>query len=78
MNNKPENVLKRPSIRVSKETLEEDKQFVLEKKNRDLITSDLCLALLPIVRQYNFLSKAVLRDCLNQTMYHIISPKGEN
>ena len=71
--------LKRPPIRVPQKILEEDRQFFLEKRNRDLIANDLCLSLLPIIRQYNFLPKRVLRECFNQSLNHIIhTPQEEN
>ena len=65
-------------IRIPKEipignhsAFKEDYQFFLEKRNRELISTELCLCYLPIIRQYNFLPRRVLRETFNQSVSHV-------
>tara|TARA_Y100001936_G_C15948437_1_gene598753 strand:+ start:40 stop:246 length:207 start_codon:yes stop_codon:yes gene_type:complete len=55
----------------SEKMTQQDEDFFLRKRNRELIANELCLCLLPIVRQYNFLPKRVLRESFSQVVNHL-------
>ena len=68
----PYEKLKCPPIRKGSSHLpDEDQQFLLEQRKRDMYRQKLFVRSLSLIREFDYLPKSVVHDCFHQASKHV-------